>query len=77
MVIVAFIGDDPLRPWSVGVEPGVAAALLQDGQRQQRLRRRVQLQQQGEGGRKQEGRGGGGEGRRLQKHHWCRSVRHG
>ena len=29
--------DDPLRPWSMGAEPSVAAALLQDGQRQQRV----------------------------------------
>ena len=35
-----------IRPWPLGVEPSVAAGLLQDGQRQQRVRDRVQLQQQ-------------------------------
>ena len=35
-----------IRPRPLGVEPSVAAGLLQDGQRQQRVRDRVQLQQQ-------------------------------
>ena len=37
-----------IRPRPLGVEPSVAAGLLQDGQRQQRVRDRVQLQQRGE-----------------------------
>ena len=36
------------RPWPLGGEPIVAAGLLQDGQRQQRVRDRVQLQQRKE-----------------------------
>ena len=35
--VAAHDDANPLRPWSVGVEPSVAAALLQAGQRQQRV----------------------------------------